>query len=106
MTSPSPGTDDDRGVVEPPNRAAVPNAFSLDLSKDGKPVRGASIELRFSMLDMEMQQETYRLTETRPGVYSHSAPALVMVGHWGLGLQIAPPGGKPFSTIVVDHATG
>jgi copper transport protein len=89
-----------------PNRAAVQNSFSLNLSKSGKPVRAAEVLLQFSMLDMEMQQQTYRLDETRPGVYSRSAPALVMVGHWGLGFQVTPQGGKPFTATVVDNATG
>jgi hypothetical protein len=53
-----------------------------------------------------MQPQLYSLAETGPGIYSHSAPALVMVGHWGLGFQVTPRGGKPFSAIVVDHATG
>ena len=29
----------------------------------------------------------------RPGTYEHAAPALVMVGHWGLSFDITPPGG-------------
>ena len=41
-----------------------------------------------------------------PGVYGRAAPALVMVGHWGLTFEIAPPGQKPFTVLVVDKATG
>ena len=93
-------------VAVSPNRAAVPNVFAISLSKNGRPVRGADVILQFSMLDMEMQQQSYRLDETGAGVYKRSAPALVMVGRWGLGLQVTPPGGKPFSALVVDHATG
>jgi copper transport protein len=89
-----------------PNRAAVPNAFALDLSKNGKPVRGANVVLEFTMLDMQMQQQAYQLAEKQPGVYSHAAPALVMVGHWGLGFHITPPGGQPFDALVVDKANG
>jgi hypothetical protein len=40
------------------------------------------------------------------GTYSHAAPALVMVGHWGLSFQIAPPGQKPFTVLFVDKANG
>jgi hypothetical protein len=29
-----------------------------------------------------------------------------MVGHWGLTYTITPPGGQPFTVVVVDHATG
>jgi hypothetical protein len=30
----------------------------------------------------------------------------VMVGHWGLSFQIAPPGQKPFTVLFVDKANG
>jgi len=58
------------------------------------------------MLDMEMGQQEYRLTETSPGTYTHAAPALVMVGHWGLGLDVTPPSGTPVNVLVVDKANG
>jgi copper transport protein len=58
------------------------------------------------MLDMEMGTQSYALTETAPGVYSHSAPALVMVGHWGLSFDVTPENGAPFSVLVVDRANG
>ena len=32
-------------------------------------------------------------------MYGHSAPALVMVGHWGLTFQVEPPGGTPFDVV-------
>jgi copper transport protein len=89
-----------------PNRAAVPNAFSLALTKGGKPVRGADVVTRFDMLDMEMGEQSYRFAERRPGVYSRSAPALVMVGHWGLVFEVTPPGGKPFEVTLLDKAGG
>jgi len=41
-----------------------------------------------------------------PGLYEHSAPALVMVGHWGLSFAIAPQGATPFSVLLVDRANG
>jgi copper transport protein len=89
-----------------PNRAAVPNSFAVDVSRGGKPVRGATVTLRFDMLDMEMQSLEYRLAEVRPGFYEHSAPALVMVGHWGLTLSLAPAHGAPVDVVVVDRAGG
>jgi copper transport protein len=89
-----------------PNRAAVPNTFTVKLSKGGKPVSGAEVVQTFTMLDMEMGQQAYRLTETSPGVYTHAASALVMVGHWGLGLNITPPGGQAFDVLFVDKANG
>jgi copper transport protein len=93
-------------LVVAPNLAAAPNSFELKLSKNGQPVRHANVTLSFAMLDMVMPNQEYQLTETQPGTYSRSAPSLVMVGHWGLSFNITPPGGKPFSALVVDHAAG
>jgi copper transport protein len=87
-----------------PNRAAGMNAFALRISKDGKPVRDANVKLTFTMLDMEMGEQAYRLRETRPGVYAHENPALVMVGVWGLDFDITPRGGTPFEAFIVDRA--
>jgi copper transport protein len=89
-----------------PNRAAVPNSFAVSISRGGKPVRGADVTVTFAMLDMEMGQQAYHLSETRPGLYQRAAPALVMVGHWGLSFRIQPPGGQPFDVLILDHATG
>ena len=93
-------------VLVDPNKAVQPNSFALRLTRDGKPVTGADVTLNFAMLDMEMPNLEYQLAETAPGVYSHKASALVMVGHWGLTFNITPKGGQPFSAVVVDHATG
>jgi copper transport protein len=41
-----------------------------------------------------------------PGIYSRKAPALVMVGHWGITFTVAPKGAPAFTALVVDHATG
>jgi copper transport protein len=89
-----------------PNRAAVPNSFDLRITRDGRPVLGAEVVLTFLMLDMEMGQQAYRLSETAPGVYTHSAPALVMVGHWGLSFSVTPRGGRSFTVLLVDRANG
>ena len=89
-----------------PNRAAVENAFSVSLTRDGKPVRGAEVVTRFDMLDMEMGEQSYRLRERRPGVFERSAPALVMVGHWALQFEVTPPGSKPFVVTLLDKASG
>ena len=53
-----------------------------------------------------MQQQVYTLPERAPGTYSRSAPALVMVGHWGLGFTVTPKGGAPFDVLLVDRASG
>jgi copper transport protein len=89
-----------------PNRAAQPSTFTLRLTQDGKPVTGARVTLQFAMLDMEMGTQAYTLPERSPGTYVRTTPALVMVGHWGVSYQVEPPGGQPFTVIVVDHAEG
>jgi copper transport protein len=93
-------------VLVSPNRAAAPNSFALRLTKNGKPVTGADVRLSFEMLDMQMPNQLFQLSETKPGIYARSTPALVMVGHWGLGFTVTPKGGTPFSALIVDHATG
>jgi copper transport protein len=89
-----------------PNRAAVPNSFQVGITRGGQPVRKADVTVDFTMLDMEMGQQAYHLSETAPGIYGHAAPALVMVGHWGLSFQIAPTGKTPFTVLLVDKANG
>jgi copper transport protein len=89
-----------------PNRAAADNTFSLRITRGGKPVTGAEVVIGATMLDMEMGTQSYALPETAPGVYTHSAPALVMVGHWGLSFDITPKGQPPFSVLLVDRASG
>ncbi|HEY3766947.1 MAG TPA: copper resistance protein CopC [Gaiellales bacterium] len=89
-----------------PNTPAAPNSFALQMTKGGHPLAGADVTLTFEMLDMQMGNEEYQLTETSPGVYSHSAPALVMAGRWGLLFNITPKQGNPFTAFVVDKAGG
>jgi copper transport protein len=89
-----------------PNRAAVQNAFSVTVTKNGQPVRGAQVVTRFDMLDMEMGTQSYRFRESRPGSFSKSAPALVMVGHWALQFEVTVPGERPFVVTLLDRASG
>jgi copper transport protein len=89
-----------------PNRAAVPNTFSVRITRNGAPVRNATVISKITMLDMEMGDQTYELQEVSPGLYQHAAPALVMVGHWGLSFEVTPPGGEPFTVLFVDRASG
>ena len=53
-----------------------------------------------------MPQQQYQLTETRPGFYSRRAPALIMVGKWALAFTVSPPGGPPFTALILDEANG
>jgi copper transport protein len=90
-----------------PNRAAVPNTFSVKITKNGQPVRGADVTATFTMLDMEMGQLAYSLPEQAPGVFARpNTPALVMVGRWGILFNIRPPGGSPLDVLLLDHAAG
>jgi copper transport protein len=89
-----------------PNRAVAPNSFALQLTRGGKPVRGADVTLDFAMLDMQMPDQAYQLSETAPGIYQRKAPALVMAGHWGLSFTVTPKGQLPFTALVVDRANG
>lgn len=93
-------------VLVSPNKAAAPDSFALRITKGGQPVRGASVTLLFNHLEMQMPTQEYQLTETAPGVYSRAAPALVMVGRWGLTFQVAPRTGPPFTALIVDQANG
>jgi copper transport protein len=93
-------------VLVSPNKAAAPDSFALRITRNGLPVRHANVTLTFNHLQMQMPQQEYQLTETRPGVYSRAAPALIMVGKWGLGFNITPPGGHPFTALIVDEAAG
>jgi copper transport protein len=89
-----------------PNRAALPNTFGVKITRGGKPVRGAGVVARFAMLDMTMGNVAYKLPERAPGTFERSAPALVMVGHWGLTFEVTPPGESPFEVLLVDKASG
>ena len=93
-------------VLVSPNKAAAPDSFALRITKGGQPVRGANVTLLFNHLEMQMPTQEYQLTETAPGVYSRAAPALVMVGRWGLTFQVTPRNGPPFTALIVDQANG
>ena len=93
-------------VLVSPNKAAAPDSFALRITKNGQPVRHANVTLTFNHLEMQMPQQEYQLKETAPGVYSRAAPALIMVGKWGLGFNVRPPGGPPFTALIVDEANG
>jgi copper transport protein len=89
-----------------PNRAALPNAFDVKITRGGDPVTKATVVTRFDMLDMTMGELAYTLPETAPGTYTRSAPALVMAGHWAVRFQIEPRGEQPFEVLLLDRAGG
>jgi copper transport protein len=87
-----------------PNQPALPNRVALTITRAGRPVTGATVTSSFTMLDMEMGRQSYRLPETAPGVYASTSPGLVMVGRWGLGFDVEPRAGAPLRVSVVDQA--
>ena len=89
-----------------PNRAAAQNVFAVRITKAGALVRGADVVATFTMLDMEMPAQSLQLSESSPGLYEHSAPVLVMVGHWGLSFDVRPRAGTPFTVLLIDRANG
>jgi copper transport protein len=93
-------------VLVSPNKAAAPDAFALRITRGGHPVRGANVTLAFNHLEMQMPQQEYQLKETQPGLYTRTAPALVMVGKWGLSFTVTPRSGPPLTALVVDEANG
>jgi copper transport protein len=93
-------------VLVSPNKAAAPDSFALRITRGGAAVRGATVTLTLNHLEMQMPQQEYALKEVQPGVYSRAAPALVMVGKWGLAFRVAPRGAPPFTALVVDQANG
>jgi copper transport protein len=93
-------------VLVSPNRAAAPDRFTLRLSKRGQPVDHATVTLTFNHTEMQMPQQEYSLTQVGPGLYSRAAPALVMVGKWALAFAVTPPGGPPFTALILDQANG
>jgi copper transport protein len=96
-----------RAVVRlEPNTAVRPMGFGVDLSRDGAPFTGATVIARFDMLDMDMGQQSFKLSETRPGVYRRNGMPLIMVGNWGVTFEVTPKAGAPYAFLVVDRANG
>jgi copper transport protein len=96
-----------RAVVRlEPNTAVRPMGFGVDLTRGGAPLTGATVIARFDMLDMDMGQQSFRLGETRPGVYRRNGMPLIMVGNWGVTFEVTPKAGAPYSFLVVDRANG
>ncbi len=93
-------------VLVAPNKAAAPDSFALRITKDGRPVRHATVTLTFNHTEMQMPQQQYALSETQPGVYARRAPALIMVGKWALAFNVSPPGRPPFTALILDQANG
>jgi len=89
-----------------PNKVGLANDFAVRVSRGGAPVEGATVTATFTMLDMEMPTQSYALKDEGGGLYERNAPALVMVGRWGLAFEVAPPGRSSFRVLLLDRASG
>ena len=104
-SAPAPVTRDGRArtatgstSASSPNRAAVPNAFSVAISKGGRACsrRGRHRDLHHA----RHGDGTARVPPARDRAGSlrrDRRPALVMVGHWGLSFEIRPRGAASFT---------
>ena len=88
-----------------PNRAAVRNDFAVRVTRAGQPVDGARLTATLTMLEMEMGSQQYALAGAGDGLYRRAAPALVMVGRWGLSFRFEPPGRAPVDVVVIDRVS-
>ena len=87
-----------------PNRAAVRNRLSVQLSDHGRPLDGARVTVTFSMPVMNMWGAlTTRLVPTGNGTYTTSLPVLGMAGSWQLRLNADAPGGVSISRTLNDR---
>jgi copper transport protein len=89
-----------------PNKVGVADAFSLRITRGGRPVENANVTATFTMLDMDMPTLSYNLPAKGDGLYARTEPALVMVGRWGFTFDVEPPHAAPFTVVVVDQANG
>ena len=89
-----------------PNRVAAASSVALELTRNGRRVRTASVRLSLAMLDMQqMPQQLYELTETRPGIYTRKL-VVPMAGPWRLTFTVRADGSPPLTAQLVDHVEG
>ncbi len=90
-----------------PNRVAAPSSIALELTRNGRHVRAASVRLSIAMLDMQqMSEQQYALTEARPGIYTRNVAGMPMAGRWGLTFTVHAKGSPPLTALLVDHVEG
>ncbi len=59
------------------------------------------------MLDMgQMTPQLYKLTETRPGIYTRTVAGVPMAGRWGLAFTLHAERSTPVTVQLVDHVEG
>ena len=75
-----------------PNRAASPSSFTVEITRNGVPLRGADVTLTFAMLDMEMGNQE---------LPAHRDAARRLLAR-GAGAR----DGRALGPVVPDHAEG
>jgi suppressor of ftsI len=75
---------------------------ALRISRNGSPVRDASVQVGWTMLDMPMPASASTLRETAPGRYTGSGPAASMAGRWRLAIHVTTRTGRPFTARLVS----
>jgi len=86
-----------------PNRATRTGVVVVSLTQRGRPIAGAHITLRVTMLDMNMGDFTTDLSPTRAGTYMRSFPVVGMSGHWQLRLSVKPREGQQVTFVLDDR---
>lgn len=85
------------------NRAGSPDPLAVSVRHGARPVDGATVKATISMAEMDMGSLTGHLSQTRPGIYARTAPALGMSGRYELRIDVAPGHGvRPFTATLLD----
>jgi hypothetical protein len=86
-----------------PNTATAAAATVVTLSRGGRPVAGARINVTYEMLGMGVVGAGHPLAHTSPGRYAARGPVLGMGGRWDLRIEVEPPNSARFAVALVDQ---
>ena len=91
-------------VALTPNRADRPIRLSVELSRRGRPVDRARIEVAFSMPSMNMWNGyATRLSPAGDGSYAATVPVLGMTGRWRLHFALTVHARAPLPITIEDR---
>jgi hypothetical protein len=91
-------------LASAPNSASGPNRVSVRLTRHGRSLSGARVELSFSMPSMNMWKAyTTVLKPAGMGRYEATVPVLGMAGRWQLGVRVSPRASTTFSVTITDR---
>ena len=86
-----------------PNRAAVPNDFAVRVTRAASRSTARASPPRSPCSTWRWARSSTRSPAAGTALYRRAAPALVMVGRWGLSLRLEPPGRAPVDVVVLDR---